>query len=78
MEFLIEKGCRLYLLMHHWAVPYQGRPKSVFAIEGSSAQRHILAWSGVAPYKAPSVKERAAVRLQATWVFMQNPHGFAL
>ena len=32
---LIEEAWRLYLLMRHSAVPYQGKPKSVVAIEGS-------------------------------------------
>ena len=36
------------------------------AIEGSRAQRCILARSGLARYTAPSVKDRAAVRLQTT------------
>ena len=53
--------------MRHRAVLYQGKPKSVIAIEGSRAQRRILARSGLARYSAPSVKERAAVRLQTTW-----------
>ena len=47
--------------------PVPGKPKSVIAIEGSRAQRRILARSGLARYSAPSVKERAAVRLQTTW-----------
>ena len=64
---LIEKAWRLYLLMRHHAVPYQGKPKSVVAVEGSRAQRRILARSGLARYSAPSLKERAAVRLQTTW-----------
>ena len=64
---LIEEAWRLYLLMRHRAVPYQGKPKSVVAIEGSRAQRRILARSGLARYSAPSVKEKAAVRLQTTW-----------
>ena len=66
---LIEEGWRLYfyLLMRHRAVPYQGKPKSVVAIEGSRAQRRILARSGLAPYSAPSLKVKAAVRLQTTW-----------
>ena len=62
-----EEAWRLYLLMHHRAVPYQGKPKSVVAIEGSKALRGILGRSGLARYSAPSVKERAAVRLQTTW-----------
>ena len=45
---LIEEAWRLYLLMRHRAVPYQGKPKSVVAIEGSRAQRRILARSGLA------------------------------
>ena len=53
--------------MRHRAVPYQGKPKSVVAIEGSRAQRRILARSGLARYSAPSVKEKAAVTLQTTW-----------
>ena len=53
---LIEEAWRLYLLMCHRAVPYQGKPKSVIAIEGSTAQRRILARSGLARYSAPSVK----------------------
>ena len=64
---LIEEARHLYLLMHHRAVPYQGKPKSVVAIEGSRAQLRILGRSGVARYSAPSVKEKAAVRLQNTW-----------
>ena len=52
--------------MRHRAVPYQGRPKSVVAVEGSGAQRRILARSGLARYSAPSLKEKAAVRLQTT------------
>ena len=64
---LIEEAWRFNLLMRHRAVPYQGKPKSVVAIEGSRAQRRILARSGLAQYSAPSVKEKAAVRLQTTW-----------
>ena len=64
---LIEEAWRLYLLMRHRAAPYQGKPKSVVAIEGSRAQRRILARSGLARYSAPSVKEKAAVRLHTTW-----------
>ena len=64
---LIEEAWRLFLLMRHRAVPYQGKPKSVVAIEESFAQRRILARSGLARYSAPSVKENAAVRLQTTW-----------
>ena len=64
---LIEEAWRLYVLMRHHAVPHQGKPKSVIAIEGGRAQRRILARSGLARYSAPSVKERAAVRLQTTW-----------
>ena len=64
---LIEEAWRLYLLMCHRAVPYQGKPKSVVAIQGSRAQRRILAGSGLARYSAASVKEKAAVRLQTTW-----------
>ena len=63
----MEEAWRLYLLMRHRAVPYQGKPKSAVAIEGSRAQRRILARSGLARYSAPSVKEKAAVRLQTTW-----------
>ena len=40
---LIEEAWRLFLLMRHRAVPYQGKPKSVVAVEGSRAQRRILA-----------------------------------
>ena len=40
---LIEEAWRLYVLMHHRAVPYQGKPKSVIVIEGSRAQRRISA-----------------------------------
>ena len=40
---LIEEAWRLYLLMYH-----QGKRKSVIAIEGSRAQRRILARSGLA------------------------------
>ena len=64
---LIEEAWRLYFLMRHRAVPYQGKPKSVVAVEGSRAQRRILATSGLARYSAPSLKEKAAVRLQTTW-----------
>ena len=65
---LIEEACRLYLLMRHRAVPYQGKPKSVVAVEESRAQCRILARSGLARYSAPSLKEKAAaVRLQTTW-----------
>ena len=64
---LIEEAWRLYLLMHNCAVPYQGNPNYVVVMEGSRAQRRILATSGLARYSAPSVKERAAVKLQATW-----------
>ena len=64
---LIEEAWRLYLLMPHRAVPYQRKPKSVVAMEGSRAQRRILARSGSARYMAPSVKERASVRLQTPW-----------
>ena len=45
---LIEEAWRLYVLMRHRAVPYQGEPKSVIAIVGSRAQRRILARSGLA------------------------------
>ena len=34
---LIEEDWRLYLLMRHRAVPYQGKSKSVVAVEGSRA-----------------------------------------
>ena len=64
---LIEEARRLFLLMRHRAVPYQGKPKCVIAKEGSRAQRPILARSGLARYSAPSVTERAAVKLQTTW-----------
>ena len=64
---LIEEAWRLHLLMGHCAVPYQGKRKSVVAIEESRAQRRILARSGPARYSAPLVKEKAAVRLQTTW-----------
>ena len=64
---LIEEAWRPYLPMRHRAVPYQGKPMSVVAIEGSRVQLRILARSGLAPYSAPSVKERAAVQLQTTW-----------
>ena len=64
---LIEEAWRLYLVMRHRAVPHQGKAKSVVAIEGSRAQRRILARSGLARYSAPSVKEKPAVRLQTTW-----------
>ena len=53
--------------MRHRAVLYQGKPKSVIVIEGSRVQHRILARSGLARYSAPSVKERAAARLQTTW-----------
>ena len=64
---LIEEARSLYLLMRQRAVRYQGNPKSVVAIGGSRAQRRILARSGLARYSAPSVKEKAAVRLESTW-----------
>ena len=64
---LIEEAPGLYLLMCYRAVPYQGKPKSVIATEGSRAQRRILARSGLARYSPPSVKERVAVRLHTTW-----------
>ena len=64
---LMEEAWRLFLHMRHRAVPYQGKPKSVVAVEGSRAQRRILARSGLARYSAPSLKEKAAVRLQTTW-----------
>ena len=64
---LIEEAWRLYWLISHRAVPYQRKPKSVVAVEGSRAQRRILARSGLARYSAPSLKEKAAVRLQTTW-----------
>ena len=67
VDVLREEAWRLYLLMRHRAVPYQGKPKSVVTIEGSRAQRRILARSSLARYSAPSVKERAVVRLQAMW-----------
>ena len=63
----MEEAWCLYLLMRHRAVPYQGKPKFVIALEGSRAQPRILARSGLARYSSPSVKERAAVRLQTTW-----------
>ena len=64
---LIEEAWHLQLLMRHRAIPYQGKPKSVVAVEGSRAQRRILARSGLARYSAPSLKEKGAVRLQTTW-----------
>ena len=64
---LIEEAWRLYLLMRHGAVPYQGKPKSVVGIEGSGAHRQILARSGLTRYSASSVKEKDAVGLQTTW-----------
>ena len=64
---LIEEAWRLYLLMRHRALPYQGKSKSVVAIEGCRAKDPILARSGLAQYSAPSVKKKAAVRLQTTW-----------
>ena len=64
---LIEEAWRLYLLMRHRAVPYQGKPKSIVAVKGSRARRRILARSGLARYSAPSLKKKAAVRLQTTW-----------
>ena len=67
LMLLTEEAWRLFLLMRHRAVPYQGKTKSVVAIEGSTAQRRILARSGLAQYSAPSVKETAAVKLQTTW-----------
>ena len=62
----IEEAWRLYWLLSHCTVPYQGKPKSVVAVEGSRVQRRILARSGLARYSAPSLKEKAAVRLQTT------------
>ena len=70
---LKEEAWRLYLLMRHREIPYQGKPKFVIAIEGSRAQRRILASSGLARYSAPSVKKRAAVRLQTTWNKIHQP-----
>ena len=67
MHDLIEQSWCLYLLMCHLAVPHFGKLKSVVAIQGSRAQRRILARSSVARYNAPSLKERGAVELQATW-----------
>ena len=67
VDVLKEETWRLYLLMRHRAVPYQGKPKSTVAIEGSRAQRRILAMSGLARCNTPLVKERAAVSLQTTW-----------
>ena len=64
---LREDAWHLYLLMRQRVVPYQGKPKSVVAVEGSRAQRRILARLGLARYSAPSLKEKAAVRLQTTW-----------
>ena len=64
---LIGEAWRLCLPMRHRAVPYQGKPKSVVAVEGSRAQRRISAGSGLARYSAPSLKKKAAVRLQTTW-----------
>ena len=49
------------------APPRSSIPKSVVAIEGTRAQRRILARSGLPRYSAPSVKEKAVVRLQTTW-----------
>ena len=40
---LIGEAWRLYLLMRHCAVPYQGKPESLIAMEGSRAQGRILA-----------------------------------
>ena len=67
VAILIEEAWRLYVLMRHCTVPYQGKPESVSAIEQSRAQRRISARSGLARYSAPSVKESTAVRLQTTW-----------
>ena len=67
VDVLIEEAWRLYLLMRHRAVLYHGKPESVVAVEGGRAQRRISVRSGLARYSASSVKERAAVRLQATW-----------
>ena len=69
MGWCFDRGglATFFSLMRHRAVPYQGKPKSVLAIEGSRAQRRILARSGLARYSAPLVKEKAAVRLQTTW-----------
>ena len=63
----IEEARHFFLLMRHRAVPYQGKPKSVVAIEGSTGQRDVFARAGLAHYTAPSVKERAALKLQTTW-----------
>ena len=41
---------------------------SVVSVEGSRAQRRILGRSGLPRYSAPSLKEKAAVRLQTTWI----------
>ena len=67
VDVLIGEATRLYLLMRHRAVPYQGKPKSCVSVERSRAQRRILARSGLVRYSAPSGKEKAAVRLQTTW-----------
>ena len=64
---LLGEAWPIFLLICHRAVPHQGKPKSVVAKEGSRGQRRILATSVLARYSAPSVKETAAVRLQATW-----------
>ena len=41
-------------------------------MQGSRAQRRILARSGLARYSAPSVREKPAVRLQTTWIKMHQ------
>ena len=64
---LIEEAWCLYLLMRHRAISYKGKPRSVVAVEGSRAQRRILARSGLVRYSAPWLIEKAAVRLQTTW-----------
>ena len=61
------RGLAPLFVMRHRVVPYKGKPKSIVAIEGRRAQRRILARSRLARYSAPSVKERAAATLQATW-----------
>ena len=44
-----------------------GKTKVSCAVEGSRAQRRILARSGLARCSAPLLNEKAAVRLQTTW-----------
>ena len=58
---LIEEAWHPYLLMRDRAVPYQGKPKSVVAIEGSRVQRRISARSGLLRYTV----QRQVLQVQA-------------